>query len=448
MTSARCLLLAVVAALAACGPEPPPDTGPPSVVLISVDTLRADHLPSYGYPRDTAPAVARLAADALVFENAIAPMATTLPSHTSLLTSTYPVRHGVLSNFRFYEQPAMTHDAIESVATKLARAGYATAAFTSASPLSELSGIGTGFEVFRGPPPYGERRERIEVPAKETIDRALAWLEDARPPFFLMVHLFDPHTPYAPPAGEAGRLGDEDRLREVVESRGVPPHARGQAIEAMALYDGEVRYVDAQIGRLLEALEARGLYRRSAIVFTADHGEGLLQHGVLEHGVIWNEQLHVPLVIRLPARPDRPTPTGRRAGIASLIDVFPTLAEEAPLPIATAGFDGINLLRASRETALAQREIRSPVWLGRNFALVGRDWKYLWFEQARDQLYHLREDPHELEDVLHRHPHVAERMREELRALVREQEARAPLPAKESIPEAVRKQLEALGYVE
>jgi len=448
LVSALILLACAVGCSSGVETAPPADPSRPSLVLITVDTLRADHLSSYGYFRTTTPAIDALAQEAVVFENVVAAMATTLPSHTSLLTSTYPARHGVLSNLRFFKQAAMTSDEVRSIAWMLSDHGYRTAAFTSSSPLCEESGIGSGFETFAGPPRYEENDRRTDVPAEQTVDRALGWISEATHPFFLWVHLFDPHTPYKPPAPYGRGFRDNERLWKTLYERKVPDGHVELATRATNAYDGEIQYTDAQISRLLEALEERGLYDDSIVVFTSDHGEGLLQHGILEHGVIWNEQLRVPLVIRFPGGQLPPGADRREKKLVSLIDVMPTLAAATALPLDTTEFDGVDIYSTTRETALAQREIRDNVWPAANFALVGLDWKYSYFADADDMLFHLAEDPYETRNVIEEHPGIADEMKTDLLRLVEENQSRSPLAVSREIPEDIRRQLEALGYVE
>lgn len=434
--------------------EPPPAAPPapaaaegPSLVLVTIDTLRADHLPGYGYFRATSPNLDALAAEGMLFERVVAPMATTLPSHTSLLTSTYPVRHGVLSNFRFFRRAAMTTSEIRGAAQMLAERGYRTAGFTSSSPLGAESGISTGFETFEGPPPWADGTGRTDVVAERTVDRALAWLAAARHPFFLWVHLFDPHHPYSPPAPYDGSYAASEKLGAWLDERQVPAEFRAEATTAVNLYDGEIQYADAQLGRLLAGLKRGGLYEESIVVFAADHGEGLYQHGVLEHGVIWDEQLRVPLVLRFP-RGELPPGAARRSdALASLIDVLPTLAANSGLPLDTAQFDGIDLIGSRRDDVLAQREIREGRWAAENYALVERDWKYTYFADAQDMLFELGPDPHETRNVAGLHPDVAKRMKAELLRQVADFKQRSPLPVTGEVPEEIRRRLEALGYV-
>jgi arylsulfatase A-like enzyme len=419
----------------------------PNVVLITADTLRADHLGSYGYFRDTSPVIDALAADGLLIEHCIAPMSTTLPSHTSLMTSSYPAAHGILSNLQFYDRPVETGDGLRTAAQLLRAEGYSTAAFTSSSPLSEASGIDAGFDTFVGPPPYDQGEERVDLPAERTTERALTWLAQAQAPFFLWLHYFDPHSPYDPPEPFRDRYQPEPRLAERLERLGVPPKRREQATRVTNRYDGEIRYMDGQIGRILEALRARDLYSDALIVLTSDHGEGLWQHDYLQHGIVWAEQLHVPLIFKFPA--SAAAARGRRAVVASLIDVLPTMVAGARLPLPSESFHGIDLLGSSRRYALSQREYRKNHWDEPVYTLTGSEWKYHDHGNAGGRLFQLSRDPHELVNVLGRHPQMAQRMRAELRAMLAESRRKAKsLHQKLEIPEAAREQLRALGYLD
>jgi arylsulfatase A-like enzyme len=421
-----------------CGPV---DGEKPSLVLITIDTLRADHLGAYGYFRDTSPHIDRFAREALLFERAVAPMATTLPSHVSILTSTYPVRHGILSNFRFFKQPLVTGDQLQTAAQLLRAEGYATAAFTSSSPLSAETGIGAGFDTFHGPPAYETHDRRVEWRAEETVDHAMAWLEGATSPFFLWVHLFDPHHPYAPPPPHDRAFSDDPALFEFLERYHFPRRHHARSARETNLYDGEIRYTDEQVGRFLEKLGSMGLYERAVIVLTADHGEGLMQHGFPRHGVIWNEQVLVPLIFRFPGGP-----TGRRDALASLIDILPTLAGHGGLPLRTEQFDGIDLLEKQRSSALSQRRVRGD---SAQFTLMEPNWKYWYLRNGRDRLYDLVSDPHEMTNVIGSAPAVEARLRQEIARLIETSRKRSTLPVREEeIPEEVRRRLEELGYTE
>lgn len=403
----RVLALYVICALAAqCGSSPPH----PSIVLITIDTLRADHLGCYGYFRETSPGIDALAGEGILFERAYAPMSTTLPSHVSLMTSLNPLQHGVQGNFMHLRTALTTSDELHTAAQIFARIGYTTAAFISCTPLKSHSGIAAGFEV------YGEP-ERLLRAAKETTDAALEWLaENEQRPVFLWLHYFDPHQPYEPPAEFKDSFTGTKGLRRFLKDRGVQVNER--LIANNNQYDGSILSLDSQLQRLFGELKTRGLYDSSAIVFTADHGEGLGQHGWVDHGPIYEEDIHVPLIIKLPGASSHRGE--RRTDLAALIDVLPTLVGALDLPISDqehSQFTGRNLLGggSEREYVFSQRVARGRRWgPGLKYALTGTRWKYYHLTEGEDELYDLGEDPAELENLIAEQPTLAQTMRLEL----------------------------------
>ncbi|MCP3978036.1 MAG: sulfatase-like hydrolase/transferase [bacterium] len=275
MTQRVVVLLVGIAVVSACTPsrEAAVADGAP-IVLISIDTLRSDRLSMYGYTGGETPQIDALGADSVVFERAYSHCPLTLPSHTSLFTGLLPPRHGVRDNRGF-----ALDGTPPTLAAQLAGAGYQTAGFVSSMVLRRDTGIGRGFEVYDDEigASHGGGRAFAERPGRQTLRRALAWLEqrDASRPFFLFVHLFEPHAPYDAPE----------------------PYASA----AREPYDAEVRHVDAIVGELLEALRGVGMYDESLIVLLSDHGEGLGDHGEAEHGILlYREALQVPLLVKLP----------------------------------------------------------------------------------------------------------------------------------------------------
>lgn len=403
----RVLALYVICALAAqCGSSPPH----PSIVLITIDTLRADHLGCYGYFRETSPGIDALAGEGILFERAYAPMSTTLPSHVSLMTSLNPLQHGVQGNFMHLRTALTTSDELHTAAQIFARMGYTTAAFISCTPLKSHSGIAAGFEV------YGEP-ERLLRAAKETTDAALEWLaENEQRPVFLWLHYFDPHQPYEPPAEFKDSFTGTKGLRRFLKDRGVQVNER--LIANNNQYDGSILSLDSQLQRLFGELKTRGLYDSSAIVFTADHGEGLGQHGWVDHGPIYEEDIHVPLIIKLPGTSSHRGE--RRTDLAALIDVLPTLVGALDLPISDqehSQFTGRDLLGggSEREYVFSQRVARGRRWgPGLKYALTGTRWKYYHLTEGEDELYDLGEDPAELENLIAEQPTLAQTMRLEL----------------------------------
>ena len=322
--------------------------------------------------------------------------------------------------------------------------GYATAAYTSSSPLSAETGIDAGFQVFHGPPADTEGRPRVDVRAEETIDRALAWLAGASRPFFLWVHLFDAHHPYkAPPPFDRAYV-NEPQLFAFLDSRGFSREVEERAAGLANAYDGEILYMDGQIERLFAALRGRDLYRDALIVFAGDHGEGLLQHGQPYHGLVWNEEIHVPLIVKLPGQGR----AERRADLASLVDVLPTIAAATGVTL-RGRLDGIDLLSRERNSVLVQRKPQKDR-AGEQYALVTREWKYVESVAAvePDALYHVADDPHERHDVIEQFGERAERMRHELLAAVGQAAAGRAPGEPEPVSPALRERLRQLGYEE
>ena len=298
MRRLRVLLAAVLLApLSACRRNADVFPNAP-VVLISVDTLRADHLPAYGYKGVETPAIDALARDSIVFENAISQVPLTLPSHASLFTGLLPFQNGVRDNvgYRLSKDRA-------TVASLLGARGYATGGAVSAFVLDRSTGIALGFRFYEDrvePRQRGETIGEVRRPGAETERLLERWIEGqpAGKPTFAFLHLYEPHAPYAPAEPFASRYA------------GRP-------------YDGEIAAADAVVGTFIRFLKAKGLYDRSLLLFLSDHGEGLGDHGEDEHGIfLYREAIRVPLFVKLP----RSRGAGRREPRAvALVDVFPTV---------------------------------------------------------------------------------------------------------------------------
>ena len=305
-------LLALALVLGSCAEE----VRGPSAVLITLDTTRADALGCYGNARSSTPNLDRLAAEGVRFERAYAVAPLTLPSHTSMLTGLYPPRHGVRSN-----GPLPAPSSAATLAELASRAGLETAAFVSAAVLDARFGLAQGFARYDAPvKAKGAQAQYEERPGAETVARAADWLESCDgTPFFLWVHLFEPHAPYAPPAEFQGPAFGEPYL-------------------------GEVAAADRAVGRLLEALESAGAGETTTVVVVGDHGEALGDHGEVSHGSLcYDATLHVPLIVR---------PAGglgagaTEARVVSVADVFATLAAALDLSGVDAG-DGQDLLASA-----------------------------------------------------------------------------------------------------
>jgi arylsulfatase len=454
--------LALLAA-AACTPGGDSSAGerrspPPSIVLVTIDTLRADHLGCYGYFRDTSPRIDAFAREALVFDQAYATMATTLPSHASIFTARYPLEHGILANVLHGGNAFGWKEGMLSFAEVARDAGYATAGFVSAAPVSRDSGIDAGFDTWTEP-------AGIERRGDETAADALAWLASAnREPFFLWVHLYDPHWKYEPPPPYDSMFETEPELKRWIAERGIDSPGQRRTLEragkatrdAINAYCGEVRFADEQVGRLLDALRERELLDRSIVVVTSDHGEGLNQHDWSAHGLVWDEQLRVPLLIRFPSSYGV---APRRVGeLVSLIDLFPTLlgrmgplgtAKERDFLAQATGADVLAPGFAERPL-FAQRSGRElPEDPGEMRALTTREWKLVEEVEVGHKLFDRRADPHELADLSALEPRRLQRLRDLAHGIVTEQARRsaefAPAPGRKVDPAFLEK-LKELGY--
>ncbi len=422
MTPARRALLAacVVSSLglASCSRR-----GAPDVVVITLDTVRADHLGCYGHPGGLTPAIDRLAARGVLFEDASCTVPLTLPSHASLFTGRYPTTTGVRNNGTFVLPRSET-----TLAERLTALGYETGAVIAAYPLQSRFGLAQGFEIYdeRLPrPPLGYGRafsiHFSERDAREVTDHALdVWARLAGGPRFLWVHYFDAHAPYA------------------------SPQPWGQA-HAANPYDGEIAYVDAQVSRLLERIErdAPG----AVIVLASDHGEGLGEHGEKTHGVLlYQSTVHVPLVIVAPHR----WPKGQRVTVpVTLADVVPTVLGILGVT-APAALDGTDLAPAVSGAALARREVYAESYLPLlqfRFSPLTllRDGPMKFIDAPAVELYDLATDPAEANNLAgdgHREAALALRLAELLAIADPEASARAAF-ALDSDAEA---RLRSLGY--
>jgi arylsulfatase A-like enzyme len=432
-------------------------------VLVVIDTLRADAVGAYGGPVAT-PALDGLAADGALFERAVAPASQTAPSHATLFTGQEVLRHGTLRNGVPLPEPA------ETVAEILQRRGFATAAFASSFVLDPRFGWAQGFDDYDAHfPRAGETlRQRagqwkqyafdgFDRRADATNTRALRWLETAPEPFFLFVHYFDPHAPYLASRVRLGAVPDEFAQRDASERiaglrKTLPNLSQAQLAHALRSYQAEVLEVDAALGRLLAALDARGLRDRTLVIVTADHGEGLGQHGTLDHAPnIYEEQIRVPLLMRWP---ERIQPAARIEEPIGLVDVAPTIAAATGSEFEQA-VDGRSLLGALDTGRVAEprpifgrrRHYPRPFQGHRGTLFFVRDgrWKLIRATEGDDELYDLQTDASERTNLLEQVPEVAER----LGALLDDSLARLPDTAVEIAPnDEVRRGLEALGYAE
>jgi choline-sulfatase len=396
---------------------------PLNVVIVTLDTTRADRLGAYGYPRAETPNLDALAGRGTLFREAYAHVPLTLPSHASLMTGLLPTRHGVRDNGTF-----VVPRELAMVTERFRDAGYHTGAFVSAFVLDRRFGLARGFDRYDDDVPgqdaakAGDPSER-SVRAEATVDRAIHWLGagDARPRF-MWVHLYDPHAPYEAPEPFAGRHPD-------------------------APYDGEIAYTDAQIGRLLQALEGSGSRAPWLVVVVGDHGEGLGDHEEMTHGYfVYGNTQRVPLIISLPGH----VPAARTVdGVVRVVDIAPTVLEIAGLP-PLPGADGRSLVRlmagsASGDAGPAYLESFHPrIWWGAQELLALRTGRWLFVEAPRPELYDVAADPAERVNVATTHPRELETLTTLLKDYAR---AGAPASPRATLDPAAEARLRSLGYL-
>jgi arylsulfatase len=343
---AALLVAAAVAAVRSC------DVRPPNVLLITIDTLRADHLHCYGQPLPTSPHIDALAARSVVFERAIATSGYTGPAHASIMTATYPRR-----NSMGFSNGLLALGGVETLAETFRQAGYETAAFVSNAVLGARSGLDRGFDIYDDefPNVEGNRPAVFERLAPQTVAQALVWLGQARTkPFFIWVHFQDPHGPYTPPPPYFDRfqgpaVDGEPELAMVDDNAGqggIPPYQLIDGLRRVSdyrrRYAGEIAYMDQSVGELIAAVER---HPPTIVALTADHGESFGENDFyFVHGHSAAPDLsHVPLIVNAPD-----LRAERRADLVSHVDIMPTLLELAGQPV-PAGVEGIALGPALRD---------------------------------------------------------------------------------------------------
>ena len=400
---AAVMLLAVIAG---CERQ----AGPLNLVIIGVDTLRPDHLGCYGYDRETSPEIDRLAARGTLFENAISQAPWTLPSFATIFTSLYPAQHGASA------QNTRLRTDHPTLAMMLLKSGYSTAGIINAPFLAPEFKLDRGFEYYDYKPPFAARV------ADGTTADALAWIDEhVNERFFIFVHYFDPHLPYAPPEpydtrfypDYAGNLPMPFDINHF-------PRARATNFETMktvseddwdyirALYDGEICYADRAIGDLIAGLDERNLTDNTLIVFLSDHGEEFFEHGGFEHGhTLYNELIKVPLIVLLPGQ----IPANARISQhVRLIDIAPTVLDFLGIPPAP-HLEGVSLrplITGEGETAAPEGCLLPPgigysesmLYGTERKSILAYPWKYTYEVMSGNHtLFNLKADPGETTDI-------------------------------------------------
>lgn len=399
---------------------------PQKILLITIDTLRADHLGCYGYSEIRTPSIDSLAREGVRFEWAFTPAPITLPSHVSILTGLYPYTHGVLNNGEYRLSAS-----IKRLPEIFQEQGFSTAAFVGAFVLSKQFGLARGFEVYGDELATAEEKVRHAFSlyndrrAEKVTEDALHWLKKNPQRFFLWVHYFDPHTPYDPPQPFKSEYKDRP-------------------------YDGEIAYTDHCLGLLIQELENQNVLQDTLVILVADHGESLGEHKESTHGIfLYDATMRVPLIMRYPG-----LPTGTICSQqVSTLDIMPSILEIVNIPLPP-GLQGISLLTHLYPSDLPM-EKNTDIFLETRFpeanfgwcrlqGLRTRRWKYI--KAPRPELYDLQTDSQELHNIAHRNPQQTRYLEKKLQALLN---TLSPTQENNVIPmkEETRRRLESLGYV-
>jgi arylsulfatase A-like enzyme/Flp pilus assembly protein TadD len=428
MASFRCfgfpliasLLLPMSSARTEASTEPNPA---PNVVVITIDTLRADHLGCYGYKLIRTPKIDALAADGVRFERAYTPVPVTLPAHTVIFTGTYPLlsgMHDFAANSLNPTQPTL--------ASVLKEQGYTTGAVIGSAVLDSRFGLNHGFDFYYDHFDFNRLQEsnldEMKRPGNVVADVALDWLgKNYGKKFFLWMHLYDPHYPYRPP----------------------PPYSEEYKAR---LYDGEIAFADAQVGRLIAFLKDRDLYRNTLIVLTGDHGESLGEHREKTHGFfIYNATLHVPVIFHLPGSVSAKSVSN----LVNLADLMPTVLQvlKVAVPSQVQGRNLLPLMTPKKEDESGS--LYAETFLPR----LHFNWSelrsletenYHFIDAPKPELYDLAKDPDETQNLFPQKKALAEEMRARLAALIRQYSAGQELAEKTGLDPALMERLKSLGY--
>jgi arylsulfatase A-like enzyme len=461
----RSLVLASLL-LCACGDAvAPAPAARPDVVLVSIDSLRADHLGSYGYARPTSPTIDRLAAGGVRFEHAISSTSWTLPAHAALFTGLYDSAHGLVDNGQRMSDVHVT------LAERLRDAGYHTAGFFGAPYLHPTFGLAQGFDFYEScmtpelasaesarADSFSEKSfAHADVTGPRTLAAVRRWLEqlDERP-FFLFLHLWDVHYDYIAPREyvdlfDPGYEGPIDG-RNVYYSLAIHPRMPERDLRHLiALYDAEIRFTDEILGRVLGALEERGRLEDAIVVVTADHGEEFFEHGNKGHQrTLYDEVVRVPLVVSWPGR----VPAGVVVeDPVRLIDVMPTLLSLAGVP-APPRLQGRDLAPLWRGEALPEAPALTELLVAGRSLRALRGARYKWFDETPQEPAHgfdLARDPGEREPI--RAPddereRALARLRDDLAASLAYRREVGGDPVSAEAGDSLWERLRALGYVE
>lgn len=427
MLNLRSLLPLLLCLLALpCAAANPKKPAPPNVLLVTIDTLRADHVGAYGYKAAETHNLDALAAQGVRFTEAYTPVPITLPSHATMMTGAYPMKtgmHDFSGNKLNPEQPTL--------AKIFHASGYATGAVVASAVLDSRFGLNSGFDFYYDNFDFSRLQESnldaMERPANQVVDEALKWLAGRKTgPFFLWIHLYDPHYPYNPPAPYDKRF-------------------------ASSPYDGEIAFADSQLGLVLQYLKKRGLYDNTLIAVSGDHGEGLGEHGEKTHGFfIYDSTLHVPLIIK-------PASTSAMKRITKVVEKPVCLVDLMPTLLDLTGQTAPGEVQGKSLKPLIEGEDESvsPLYAESYLPRIHFDWselrglrreKYHFIDGPKPELYDLGTDPKELHNLYPQKPALSSEIRGLLTKAIRENTPDHEMAVKTSLDPAMMERLKSLGY--
>ena len=425
---------------------------PKSIIVISLDTLRADHLGIYGYHRNTSPSIDAFAKESIVFDHAVVQAQSTLPSHMSIMTSLYPSFHGVHASTK-----SGLADEHVTMAELLRAGGYKTAAFVDGGFVSATFGFYQGFDL------YNDRSGGIV----NILPRVKEWLEvNKSSPFFLFIHCYDIHdydkdkppsyeTLFSDTTDSGQSKSGYEILKNALINKAPVDHEDLQHL--IASYDGAIRYTDEKVGEFLLYLQASGLMDQSLIIITSDHGEEFMEHGYISHFQLYDRpNLHVPLIMRIPNYPRKEI---KIKELVQSVDLLPTILDIAELP-AHSKAQGRSLLPVIKRhknflhhslwyTRRLFKKSRATISLAENikkWSIISEDYQMIYDSVPHSwQLFNLKADPFAKHDVAENHPDISQELLSQYKKIHNIDPAyKAP---EVTIDEKTRKQLEALGYV-
>lgn len=418
----RFVFLLIGSLLLFCCESPAQVKAAPNVIVITIDTLRPDHLGCYGDKLIRTPNIDALAGDGVRFERAYTPVPVTLPAHTVIFTGTYPTLSGMHDFSGNKLNPGQP-----TLASILKEHGYTTGAVVGSAVLDSRFGLNQGFDFYYDHFDFNRLQEsnleEMERPGNVVADVALEWLgKNRKNKLFLWMHLYDPHYPYRPPAPYSEQYKERP-------------------------YDGEIAFADAQVGRLITFLKANGLYRNTVIVLAGDHGESLGEHGEKNHGFfIYNATLHVPMIIHLPGSSPRVV-----SELVSLADLMPTVLKALKVAVPSQ-VQGVNLLPLMAPTkAEESHSLYAETFLPR----LHFNWselrsveteKYHFINAPKPELYDLSTDPGETQNLYAGKKAVADELRVRLATLISQYSVGSELAQKTGLDPALMERLKSLGY--